>query len=129
MTVELFDFKSALKRTKLNPVQKMTLSSRFKGREFPIATEQDNVYEVTFGETVINIRAIESGLTPDEMDLIADILSRTRKNEQKAMLDMLTMIQVYPLAQETIDTLIKEWGENGVEAKLIAGPALESVTP
>ncbi|ASS76273.1 hypothetical protein CIG75_15860 [Tumebacillus algifaecis] len=125
MTVEMFDFKSALKRTKLNPIQKMTLSNRFKGREFTYPTEGDNIYEVAFGETVINIRAAETGLTPEEMDLIADVLSRARKNEQKAMIDMLTVIQVYPLAQETTDTLIKEWGENGVESKLIAGSALE----
>jgi hypothetical protein len=134
MAVEMFDFKSALKRTKLNPVQKMTLSARFKGRTFPMPSENDNVYQVAFGQTVIHIRAAENGLTPDEMDLIADVLSRTRKNEQKAMLDMLTIIQVYPLAQETTDTLIKEWGENGVQSKLISGPALkaaetESVTP
>lgn len=127
MTVEMFDFKSALKRTKLNPVQKMTLSNRFKGRKFPVPSEQDNVYQVTFGETAILIRAAENGLLPDEMDLIADVLSRARKNEQKAMIDMLTVIQVFPLAQETADTLIKEWSENGVESKQIAGPGLESV--
>lgn len=121
-----YDFKAALKLTKLNPVQKMTLSKRFPGREFPAASDADNVYQVTFGEVTVHIRAIEGGLEPTEMDLIADVLQRTRKNEQKAMMDMLTIIQVFPLAQETMDVLIEEWKENGVEAILVKGPAFAS---
>ncbi|HEU4965464.1 MAG TPA: hypothetical protein VFV52_16690 [Bacilli bacterium] len=117
-----FDVKTALKLTKLNPAQKMTLSKRFQGREFPAVSEQDNVYQVTFGEVTVHIRAVEGGLKPDEMDLIADVLQRTRKKEQKAMMDMLTIIQVFPLAQDTMDVLIEEWKENGVEATLVKGP-------
>jgi hypothetical protein len=44
------------------------------------------------------------------------------------MLDMLIVIQVFPLAQETVDVLIEEWKENGVESKLISGPALAAAT-
>lgn len=125
---ETFDIKALLKRTKLNPVQKMGLSSRFKDRQFPAPAETDNVYEVAFGQNVINIHAAEGGLVPDEMDTVADVLQRARKNEQKAMLDMLIVIQVFPLAQETVDVLIEEWKENGVESKLISGPALAAAT-
>lgn len=128
---QILDVKALLKNTKLNPVQKMGLSGRLKGREFPAPSDVDNVYEVTFGQNIIRIRAIEGGLVPDEMDLVADILQRGRKNEQKAMIDMLTLIQVFPLAQETVDVLIEEWKQNGVESRLIAGPAFaaEGVTP
>jgi hypothetical protein len=133
---QILDVKALLKNMRLNPVQKMGLSGRLKGREFPAPSDADNVYEVTFGQNIILIRAIDGGLTPDEMDLVADILQRGRKNEQKAMLDMLTLIQVFPLGQETVDVLIEEWKQNGVESQLIAGPAFagvaaeaESVTP
>ncbi|MGZ4133962.1 MAG: hypothetical protein ACXVC1_01950 [Tumebacillaceae bacterium] len=130
---QILDVKALLKNTKLNPVQKMGLSSRLKGREFPAPSEVDNVYQVTFGQNIIHIRAVDNGLTPDEMDLVADILQRGRKNEQKAMLDMLTLIQVFPLAQETVNVLLEEWKENGVESQLVAGPlftgAVEGVTP
>lgn len=132
---QTFDFKSALKRTKLNPVQKMSLSNRFKDRQFPVESDTDQVYEVTFGENKIQIRAAEGGLSQEEMDLIADILTRIRKNEQKAMIDMLTMIQIYPLAPDTVAVLIEEWKETGATTEQISGPApqaadaTESVTP
>ncbi|MBL0386573.1 hypothetical protein JJB07_07915 [Tumebacillus sp. ITR2] len=125
---ETFDIKALLKRTKLNPVQKMGLTSRFKERAFPAPAESDNVYEVAFGQNIIYIRAAEGGLVPDEMDTVADVLQRARKNEQKAMLDMLVVIQVFPLAPDTVATLIEEWKENGVESKLVGGPALAAAT-
>jgi len=125
---QTFDFKSALKRTKLNPVQKMSLSNRFKDRHFPVESDTDQVYEVTFGENKIHIRAAEGGLSQEEMDLIADILTRIRKNEQKAMIDMLTMIQIYPLAPDTVSVLIEEWKETGATTQQISGPAPAAVS-
>ncbi|MGB8956563.1 MAG: hypothetical protein WCC10_14400 [Tumebacillaceae bacterium] len=121
---QVLDLKEALKRTKLSPVQKMSMTTRFKSREFPAPSDQDNVYEVSFGQNIIEIRSVENGLTPDEMDIVADVLQKARKNEQKAMMDMLSLIQVLPLAQETTDVLIEEWRQNGVESKLISGPAM-----
>ena len=120
---EVLNLKEALKRTKLSPVQKMSMSTRFKTREFPAPTDQDNVYEVAFGQNVIQIRSAETGLAPEEMDIIADVLQKARKNEQKAMMDMLSLIQVLPLAPQTVTELVEEWAKNGVETKLIAGPA------
>ena len=125
---EVLDMKAALKRTKMNPVQKMTLTNRFRDRQFPAPSETDNVYEVYFGENVVQIRSAENGMKPDEMDIVADVLTRTRKNEQKAMIDMLMIIQLFPMAQETVDTLIEEWKENGVESKLVSGPAATAAT-
>jgi len=112
-----YNMKEALKGTKLNPVQKMGLTKRFKERIFSMPSkENDKFYEVIFGQNKIVVRAHESGLLPDEMDAVADILTRGRRNEQKSMIDMLTLIQVLPLAQETLDVLIEEWKQNGVEA-------------
>jgi hypothetical protein len=125
---QMIDFKSLLKRTKLSPVQKLSLGNRFKGREFPAESESDQVYEVTFGENKIFIRAAEGGLTQDEMDLIADILQRTRKKEQKAMIDMLTMIQIFPLAPDTVSVLLTEWEQTGATAKQISGPVAAETT-
>jgi len=122
---DTYTMKDAMKGIKLNPLQKMGLTKNFKERTFNVPSkEQDNIYEVTFGQNKILVRANESGLRADEMDKVADILTRGRKNEQKAMLDMLTLIQVLPLAQETLDVLIEEWKENGVDAQLLSGPAL-----
>lgn len=121
---EFLDFKAAIKAAKLNPLQKMGLSSRFKTRQFPAQSETDSVYEVTFGQLTIRVRGAEGGLTPDEMDMVADVLQRTRKNEQKAMMDMLTIIQILPMGTDTIVVLLEEWKENGVESTLLSGPEL-----
>ena len=120
---QFLDLKAVLKLTKLSPIQKMSMTNRFRDRQFPAQSDQDNVYEVTFGQNIIQIRAAEGGLSPDEMDVVADVLQKGRKNEQKAMMDMLTLIQVLPLAQNTVDVLIEEWKQNGVESKLLSGPA------
>jgi hypothetical protein len=120
---QFLDLKAVLKLTKLNPIQKMSMTNRFRDREFPAPTDHDNVYEVTFGQNIIQIRSGEGGLSPDEMDIVADVLQKGRKNEQKAMMDMLTLIQVLPLAQNTVDVLIEEWRQNGVESQLLSGPA------
>jgi hypothetical protein len=121
---QALDLKEMLKLTKLNPVQKMGLNGRFKHREFPGVTEQDNIYKVTLGQHVIHIRAAKGGLTPDEMDMVADVLQRGRRNEQKAMMDMLSIIQVLPLGQETVEVLLEEWKQNGIEAELVKGPGM-----
>ncbi len=125
---QFLDFKAVIKAAKLNPLQKMGLSNRFKNRQFPAPAEGDSIYEVTFGQLQIHIRGAEGGLTPDEMDVVADLLQRTRKNEQKAMMDMLTIIQALPLGTETVVVLLEEWKQNGVESKLVAGPELKAET-
>lgn len=121
---EFLDFKAVIKAARLNPLQKMGLSNRFKNRQFPAPAETDSVYEVTFGQLKIHVRGAEGGLTPDEMDMVADVLQRTRKNEQKAMMDMLTIIQILPMGTDTIVILLEEWKENGVESQLVSGPEL-----
>ena len=63
---EVLDMKAALKRTKMNPVQKMTLTNRFRDRQFPAPSETDNVYEVYFGENVVQIRSAENGMNSQE---------------------------------------------------------------
>jgi hypothetical protein len=123
---QFLDFKAVIKAAKLNPMQKMGLNSRFKNREFPAPSEQDSIYEVTFGQLTIHVRGAEGGLTPDEMDTVADLLQRTRKNEQKAMMDMLTIITILPLGTNTIVILLDEWKQNGVESKLISGIDLQA---